>query len=70
MTHPITKIDKNKAAAAVGFNRCLFAICEGDELNKSTLYAKIQELFEEFVVKSNKLINEELTDEYYMQIYR
>lgn len=41
LTHPITKIDKNKAVVAVGFNRNLYGICETDDFTKNTLYAKI-----------------------------
>ena len=70
LPHAVTKVDKTRTATAVAFNRALFAICETDDLNKNTLYLSIQELFEKFVVSNGKLINEDLADEFYMQIFR
>lgn len=38
LTHPVSKLDKQKAPIAVSFNKKLYEICETDEINKHYLY--------------------------------
>lgn len=79
LSHPVTKIEKTRTQTAVLFNRALYTLCESEDLSKQqfyvrhqtlTLQAKIQELFEEFVVKNGQTVNEELHDEFFLQIFR
>ena len=41
LSHPVSKIDKNKAPVAVVFNRNLYSICESEDLNKNTFYVRL-----------------------------
>jgi hypothetical protein len=38
LTHSVTKLDKIKTPIAVVFNRNLYNICEGEDVNKNTFY--------------------------------